>query len=182
MTEDELKAIKARHAKADTVPRDYWNLSGLHAHYDREQLLDEVERLRVTDSDSVSKSQHDALQRAARVVCGLPSDAGPAIAISVAVAAIRDALNSLAADGWVLQRGWQPIETAPKNGSSVLVSNGEYVYQAWWNAEPQIWNHEGDLSPCWTLFEPADYYCALHLNEDPPTHWTPLPAAPKTGD
>lgn len=53
---------------------------------------------------------------------------------------------------------WQPIETAPKDGTSILVSNGwkcAAVY--WW---PMVWmgtTHNGMRSP---------------------THWMPLPEAP----
>lgn len=74
---------------------------------------------------------------------------------------------------------WRPIETAPKDGKCVLVSNGRYVEKAWWNTDPRIWDSEDDNRPCWTVFEPEDYYYAIHLDDDPPTHWMPLPEPPK---
>lgn len=48
------------------------------------------------------KPLDEALRRAARSVCGLEPDAEPSIGISVATTAIREALASLAADGWEL--------------------------------------------------------------------------------
>ena len=54
---------------------------------------------------------------------------------------------------------WQPIETAPKDGTRVLVvEDGEY-HVAWWR---QGWTRAGD-----------DYDIAME-----PTHWQPLPPYP----
>ncbi len=71
---------------------------------------------------------------------------------------------------------WQPIETAPRDGSDVLVFGGTYsseciscefygvafnaVAIAWWDERSKTWNG-GDL--------------VTHN----PTHWMPLPEPPK---
>lgn len=71
---------------------------------------------------------------------------------------------------------WHLIETAPKTGKAVLVSNGEYVLRAYWNLDPSIWEAEND--PCWTVHETDDHFYAWHLNKKPPTHWMLLPDPP----
>jgi hypothetical protein len=59
---------------------------------------------------------------------------------------------------------WQPIETAPKDGRRVLTVRGNgYVGVMQWHATPGRWF--------------ADAYIAL--TEAQPTHWMPLPEAPK---
>lgn len=54
--------------------------------------------------------------------------------------------------------GWQPIATAPRDGTDVLVSNGTAVWKSFYDEdgwEPEcVW---GDVCP---------------------THWQPLPAPP----
>jgi biotin carboxyl carrier protein len=77
--------------------------------------------------------------------------------------------------------GWQPIETAPKDGTVVLVFDGQFVgtalFSAWERDErglviglepedtnpPDCWEWTGDGSEVGPT----------------PTHWMPLPAAPK---
>lgn len=72
---------------------------------------------------------------------------------------------------------WQPIETAPKDGSSILVFCKYGVRIAYWNIGPCIWERKS--VPCWTVFEPDDYFYAEHLLEEAePTHWMPLPLPP----
>ena len=72
---------------------------------------------------------------------------------------------------------WQPIETAPKDGTEVLVFCRHGVKIAYWNAEPTVW--DGSNDPCWTVFEPEDYFYGFHLvGPSAPTHWMPLPSPP----
>lgn len=84
---------------------------------------------------------------------------------------------------------WQPIETAPKDGTAIdlwvadrRLPNG-YVIPAkripnCSYREPQ-WN--GDR-PGWTWHESSDE-CDSELNADyTPTHWMPLPAPPETAN
>lgn len=63
---------------------------------------------------------------------------------------------------------WQSIETAPKDGTEVWAFNGEQARMRW---------IEGPGYALWVwvdeLLEDAD------PSPDQPTHWRPLPAAPK---
>ncbi len=54
---------------------------------------------------------------------------------------------------------WQPIETAPKDGSQVLVWDDGAMFISWWNEEEHAWIDNGPVQP-------------------PPTHWMPLPPPP----
>ena len=61
--------------------------------------------------------------------------------------------------------GWRPIETAPKDGTHVLVADASgWVQQCWFDG---VWTYgEG----------PTDF---MNEDRDPVTHWQPLPAPPK---
>lgn len=56
---------------------------------------------------------------------------------------------------------WQPIESAPKDGTPVLLFDGKGIHDGAWANYPHM--------PCWDWKDgqTAD-----------PTHWKPLPAAP----
>jgi hypothetical protein len=74
---------------------------------------------------------------------------------------------------------WQPIETAPKDGTSVLLCSTADVDQSWphrvswWDSGPERWAIEHrprpDLGDGWTETVYAEFF---------PTHWQPLPAPP----
>lgn len=82
----------------------------------------------------------------------------------------------------VREAGWQPISTAPKDGTNVILTNGKEVAQGWWlYEEPYIREirdedgryidqHESDGFDGWLD-------CDGGMQPDP-THWMPLPAAP----
>lgn len=57
---------------------------------------------------------------------------------------------------------WQPIETAPKDGTEILVfDDGAYIVTPWIEGDDQSgWWDNGFMDP-------------------PPTHWMPLPAPPE---
>lgn len=73
--------------------------------------------------------------------------------------------------------GWQPIETAPKDGSEILVYGGHYDSDL--NSKPD--EEESGVSHVWASKSEAFsicgscYYGAYILN---PTHWMPLPPPP----
>lgn len=79
--------------------------------------------------------------------------------------------------------GWQPIETAPKDGTKILMVGPYKVVVAWW----------GDLDGPPDFMDPAphvprmEWLCHSDCKNDPnflrldylePTHWMPLPKAP----
>jgi len=73
----------------------------------------------------------------------------------------RMKLAKAGADSIPCTHGWQPIETAPKDGRSVLVADAKYKtigINFWCNYEND-WDRESDL--VW------------------PTHWMPLPEPPQ---
>jgi hypothetical protein len=69
---------------------------------------------------------------------------------------------------------WQPIETAPKDGTRVL------IYGYWdgelsdLDEEPEVWKARFSLGTWWV--DSDQYYVARVVN---PTHWMPLPKPPK---
>lgn len=81
---------------------------------------------------------------------------------------------------------WQPIETAPKDGTKVLIWNECYGHCpiAHWGEQDGDdgfffgWHLEGDRSPCCSC---EDSF--IGWNEDieegfMPTHWIPIPTTP----
>jgi hypothetical protein len=59
---------------------------------------------------------------------------------------------------------WQPIETAPKDGTRVLI------------ADSNVWMAVATFWPC-NMYWTDDTISGLKLNS--PTHWMPLPEPPK---
>ena len=72
---------------------------------------------------------------------------------------------------------WQPIETAPKDGSVFLIvdmkSSRPMAYAACW------WPERDDLYP-WAIFEGVNTDGGLnsYSRKYPPTHWMPMPEPP----
>ena len=67
---------------------------------------------------------------------------------------------------------WQPISTAPRDGTRVL------LYASPYGAGSGHWSHRQELSEG---YFPVEGHWKLHfcLNKDAhPTHWMPLPASP----
>lgn len=81
-----------------------------------------------------------------------------------------------------LRKGWRPIETAPKDGTSVLLlgwpGQEHGVCVGYW--EPHFdyneWTQESTDSSCWTY----DDYDQDPIEDWQPTHWMPLPAKPES--
>lgn len=61
---------------------------------------------------------------------------------------------------------WRPIETAPKDGASVLMSNGKWISIGFYTATG------------WGDDEPPGWYSDDSPSRAHPTHWMPLPAPP----
>lgn len=97
--------------------------------------------------------------------------------VYVNAAAARAILNAIEASGWKIVPGWQPMETAPKDGGQFLMLGDPTRYgrpiwiDRWWGV-----NYDGSevVVPRW---EHAGHH-------NPPASligWMPLPAAPKEG-
>ncbi len=85
------------------------------------------------------------------------------------------ALMSAAADE--IERQWQPIETVPKDGTAVWVSNGFSMRVAFW-ANGKKFEHQGSVGGGW-----RDFFEACHPNRMAdlmfaPTCWQALPKSP----
>jgi len=78
---------------------------------------------------------------------------------------------------------WQPIETAPRDGTEILLSNGKDVAQGWYvHDEGGITEHR-DLDGNWMDQTESDGYIGWFdvggcMGPDP-THWMPLPPPPE---
>lgn len=71
------------------------------------------------------------------------------------------------------ERGWQPIETAPKKGPAILVCADGYVSVVEWDTKG--WICVGDGSPA---IEHMSDFGTAYRYVPAPTHWQPLPAPP----
>jgi len=74
---------------------------------------------------------------------------------------------------------WQPIETAPKDGTAILLffPSQDVVIRGCW-----AWQGEGDWESGIQDFQDWGTDDDLVINDDPyngPTHWMPLPEPPK---
>lgn len=78
---------------------------------------------------------------------------------------------------------WQPIETAPRDGSRIWVFVREYDPQEYvvsWATTVDLPKDHEDYWEGWVF---ADEILVNHCSEDiDPSHWMPLPAAPLTDD
>ena len=79
---------------------------------------------------------------------------------------IREALIETRARAFVAlscstpQGGWRTIKSAPDDGTPLWLYENDLSYEGWWEADGGYW------------------YCPC-VSEANPTHWQPLPAAPK---
>lgn len=62
--------------------------------------------------------------------------------------------------------GWQPIETAPKDGDDILVSG------PWLGMHVVGYDDSGDPDFCWATLDGPNYSAQAF------THWMPLPEPP----
>lgn len=77
---------------------------------------------------------------------------------------------------------WQPIETAPKDGTPVLILVEGKITQAYYDSA--FLEADGKRVYFWERWEPAwfEYHGCGCCSGDPvkPSHWMPLPAPPLT--
>jgi hypothetical protein len=73
------------------------------------------------------------------------------------------------------QSGWRPIETAPKDGTEVLLYCPEQgVARGRWND----CRYASNPRPYWTN-DAERLFGVSRTRSDQPTHWMPLPAPPE---
>jgi hypothetical protein len=72
--------------------------------------------------------------------------------------------SAAAAAAWNQRSAWQPIETAPRDGSQILAWDGDELLIAWW-CDGGRW-----ISDNLQQYHPGEY--------ENPTHWQPLPSPP----
>lgn len=70
--------------------------------------------------------------------------------------------------------GWQPIETAPKDGTRVLISSRGVVQEAYW---AMAWEDAPD-EKCWWSTPHGPAGRGFTILPKAVTHWMPLPAPP----
>jgi hypothetical protein len=71
---------------------------------------------------------------------------------------------------------WQPIETAPKDGTRILVVDCGFVQIARWDEEFDNYNDRQGV-PAWATFACDDGFYSEYAEN--PTHWMPLPEPPR---
>lgn len=77
----------------------------------------------------------------------------------------------------VSPQGWQSIESAPKDGTRILLLDGNIVRIGYWCSPAGFELFE--QRDGWQIFECEDGCYSLALDADEATHWMPLPSAPK---
>jgi hypothetical protein len=80
------------------------------------------------------------------------------------------------------REAWQPIETAPKDGTPILLSNGTDVEQGWWMHEEGGITEHRDMDGRYTGQTESDgfigWWDVSGCMQPEPTHWMPLPDPP----
>ncbi len=80
-------------------------------------------------------------------------------------------LTALRTAGFVIEQDWQPIETAPTDGTAVLCWPFTYSSLFEGKAEPEI---------VIGFFSEDDWWCESTVAKTfDPTHWRPLPTPPQ---
>jgi hypothetical protein len=78
---------------------------------------------------------------------------------------------------------WQPIETAPKDGGALILSNGKEVAQGWWCDVPGYSREVRDSDGRYIDQDEGEGFlgwmdCDGGMLPEP-THWMPLPPPPE---
>jgi hypothetical protein len=79
-------------------------------------------------------------------------------------------LAALRTAGFVIEQDWQPIETAPRDGTQVLLI-ARYPTNVAWSDQYHSW--------WYTRAVTEDVHWARWPHSFLPTHWRPLPAPPE---
>ncbi len=84
------------------------------------------------------------------------------------ITTLEDALTLAAYEAAKTNNGWMPIDTAPKDGTLVIISGGIAAYRE---------NKTYPKLSCWYSVSGFPMVIAEHLINQP-THWMPLPEPP----
>lgn len=75
-----------------------------------------------------------------------------------------------------MQAEWQTIDTAPKDGSVIHISQGRNVVSAYWSQCAEAFG--GDEEFPWVFLDPTNGTNGYMGGRFGPTHWMPLPPPP----
>lgn len=112
----------------------------------------------------------------------IPVD-GVAQQVALLQVAIIEAIKKHSASSPLVADLWQPIETAPKDGTAILLTNGKDVAEGHWFFEEGGTTEHRDLDGRYIGQTESDGYDGWMdwdggMQPDP-THWMPLPAPPE---
>ena len=73
---------------------------------------------------------------------------------------------------------WQPIETAPKDGTDILIVTSRFqtVCVAMWSNYCELGGFHA--APGWQVFDCDDGYYSIGFTQEEVSHWMPLPRPP----
>ncbi len=115
-------------------------------------------------------NEHDrSLKKIAGAIRSTINDHGP-ITTDLVGSAAKRVLGAFKADGGTPSMEWQPIASAPRDGTAVLVTDGQ-IQRVAWTQHPS--EHGDRFNWCYHVTRGG----AFTVMTDP-THWQPLPAAP----
>lgn len=97
-------------------------------------------------------------------------------AVNEAVAMLRDIADEMEATNYTeIPEGWQTIDTAPKDGTTIILACGNRVTVGDWISPEMVNNWDGDdFDAHWQSWDGG----FINESEHSATHWMPLPAAP----
>jgi len=81
--------------------------------------------------------------------------------------------QNTALDEKLAELDWQPIETAPRDGTAILIYDGIDYYVSWYAFDSVF-----ETNKSWIFGKATGPYNA-YAEIDTPTHWMPLPEPPK---
>lgn len=76
---------------------------------------------------------------------------------------------------------WQPISSAPKDGTNILLSNGDQVAEGQWISDPGYIRERRDVEGYYIgqdEYDGFEGWMDYDGGMPNPTHWMPLPQAP----
>lgn len=77
---------------------------------------------------------------------------------------------------------WQPIETVPRDGTIILITNGRSVMAAYWSLGVRVYGGAGfgiNAEYAWAFLDETNGLNGFKAEgKHSPTHWMPLPEPP----